>query len=152
MKISELDELNNTKKQQTRNNEQLKRAQQQAQYDQQKNELELKRLEREKNFQIEKLKTDLEQEQEKLKNDNALRQMKQDFDLDYQKKLLEVDRLHDNKTLQKYQIDSMERIYNKLGIKEVKINQFVGGDQTSLASVLPSLGYTMNQLKSAENQ
>lgn len=48
MKISEFDELNNTKKQQTRNNEQLKRSQQQAQYDQQKNELELKRLEREK--------------------------------------------------------------------------------------------------------
>jgi hypothetical protein len=48
--------------------------------------------------------------------------MKQDFDLEYQKKLLEVDMLHDSKTLQKYQIDSMERIYNKLGIKEVKIN------------------------------
>ena len=99
-----------------------------------------------------KLKTDLEQEQEKLKNDNAIRLMKQDFDLEYQKKLLEVDRLHDSKTLQKYQIDSMERIYNKLGIKEVKINKFVGNEQSNLASILPSLGYTMNQLKSAESQ
>jgi hypothetical protein len=94
----------------------------------------------------------LEQEQEKLKNDNAIRLMKQDFDLEYQKKLLEVDRLHDSKTLQKYQIDSMERIYNKLGIKEVKINKFVGNEQSNLASILPSLGYTMNQLKSAESQ
>ena len=63
MKISELDELNNTKRIETKNNEQLKRSQQQAQYDQQKNELELKRLEREKVFQLKKLKTDLEQEQ-----------------------------------------------------------------------------------------
>ena len=94
----------------------------------------------------------MEQEQQKLLNDNAIREMKQNFELEYQKKLLEVDRLHDNKTLQKYQIDSMERIYNKLGIKEVRINQFVGGNESSLASVLPSLGYTMNQLKSAENQ
>ena len=79
--------------------------------------------------------------------------MKQNFEIEYQKKLLEVDRLHDAKTLQKYQIDSMERIYNKLGIKEVRINQFVGGnEQSSLASILPSLGYTMNQLKSSEAQ
>ena len=39
---------------------------------------------------------------------------------------LEFDRLHDNKTLQKYQIDTMERIYSKLGVKEIKINQYVG--------------------------
>jgi hypothetical protein len=47
--------------------------------------------------------------------------------LELQKKIIEVDRLHDERTLQKYQTDTMERIYNKLGIKEVKINQFVGG-------------------------
>lgn len=50
-----------------------------------------------------------------------------ELELDYQKKVIEVDRLHDSKTLQKYQADTMERIYNKLGIKEVRINQFVGG-------------------------
>ncbi len=41
----------------------MKRATQQAIYDQQKNELELKRIEREKNFDIQKLKTDLQKEQ-----------------------------------------------------------------------------------------
>ena len=77
--------------------------------------------------------------------------MKQTFELDYQKKLIDVDRLHDEKTLQKYQIDTMERIYNKLGIREVKINQFVGGEgQSNLASILPSLGFTMNQLNAAQ--
>jgi hypothetical protein len=28
----------------------------------------------------------------------------------------------------------------------------VGNEQSNLASILPSLGYTMNQLKSAESQ
>jgi hypothetical protein len=39
---------------------------------------------------------------------------------------MDLDRLHDNKTLQKYQIDTMERIYNKIGVRELKINQYVG--------------------------
>jgi hypothetical protein len=73
--------------------------------------------------------------------------------LEDQRKVIEVDRLHDNKTLQKYQVDAMERIYNKLGIKEVKINQFVGGsEQSGLASILPSLGFAMGQLKTAETK
>lgn len=71
--------------------------------------------------------------------------------MEYQKKVIDVDRLHDARTLQKYQIDAMERIYNRLGIKEVKINQFVGGsDQSNLASILPSLGFAMGQIKTTE--
>jgi len=41
----------------------MKRANQQALYDQQKNELEIKRLQREKDFEIERLKADLTKEQ-----------------------------------------------------------------------------------------
>jgi hypothetical protein len=38
-----------------------------------------------------------------------------------------------------------------LGIREVKINQFIGPEgQNNLASILPSLGYTVGQLKTAE--
>jgi hypothetical protein len=62
---------------------------------------------------------------------------------------LDLDKLHDEKTLQKYQIDTTERIYNKLGIKEVRINQFVGDGKTNLASILPSMGYLNTQLNSA---
>lgn len=69
------------------------------------------------------------------------------FELDMMKKKLDVDRLHDEKTLQKYQIDSMERIYNKLGIKEVRINQFVGDNKSTLASILPTLGFGAAQMK-----
>jgi hypothetical protein len=66
------------------------------------------------------------------------------------RKKLELDRLHDEKTLQKYQIDTMERIYQKLGVKEIKINQFVGDGKSNLASILPSMGFAMGQMKSAE--
>jgi len=73
--------------------------------------------------------------------------------LDFKRKVIEVDRLHDARTLQKYQIDALERIYNKLGIREVKINQFVGGsEQSNLASILPSLGFAMGQLNTAESK
>ena len=64
---------------------------------------------------------------------------------------LEFDRLHDDKTMQAKQIDTMERIYNKLSIKQLKINQFTGqNDTTNLASIIPSLGFAMNQLKTVE--
>jgi hypothetical protein len=53
--------------------------------------------------------------------------------------------------MQAKQIDTMERIYNKLSIKELKINQFTGqNDQTNLASIIPGLGFAMNQLKTVE--
>jgi hypothetical protein len=44
----------------------------------------------------------------------------------------------------------MERIYNKLGIKEVKINQFVGDSKSSLATILPAMGFGAAQMRSAE--
>lgn len=72
--------------------------------------------------------------------------MKQKFELDYQKKKLELDRLHDDKTLQKYQIDVMAKIYERLPIKEIKINQFSGESKSSLSSLLPTLGFAKEQM------
>jgi hypothetical protein len=34
----------------------------------------------------------------------------------------------------------MERIYKALGIKEMKINQFNGNEQSDLGKLLPTLG------------
>lgn len=60
-----------------------------------------------------------------------------------------MDKLHDDKTLQKYQIDATERIYNRIGIKEIKINQFVGEGKANLASLLPQMAFSMGQMQSA---
>ena len=61
---------------------------------------------------------------------------------------MELDKCHNDISLLKYQIDSTERIYSKLGIKEVKINQFTGDSKTTLANILPSLGFGMGQVAS----
>lgn len=70
--------------------------------------------------------------------------------MECQRKQLELYKVYDEKTMQKYQIDSMERIYQKLGVKEIRINQFVGDGQSNLSSILPSLGYTMGQMNTAK--
>jgi len=115
--MSEATELNETRKLTTRNNERIKRDQQQADYDNKKNDLDIKRIEREAKFQIEKMKNDLLQEQERIKNDQQTNRLKLDFEIEFARKRLDLDKEHDEKTLLKYQIDSTERVYSKLGIK-----------------------------------
>jgi hypothetical protein len=44
----------------------------------------------------------------------------------------------------------MERIYQRLGVKEIKINQFVGEGNSNLSSILPSLGYAMGRMNTTE--
>ena len=149
MKITEGNELNETKKQTTRNNERIKRDRQQAEYDNQKSDLELKRIQRESAFEIQKMGKLLEQEQERIKNDQLVARLKQDFEFEFASKKLQLDKEHDEKTLLKYQIDSTERIYSKLGIKEIKINQFTGDSKTSLGALLPQMGFAMGQLGTA---
>lgn len=95
------------------------------------------------------MKNDLLQEQEKIKNEQQTSRLKLDFELEFARKRLELDKEHDDKTLLKYQIDSTERIYNRLGIKEIKINQFTGDSKTSLASILPQMGFAYGQLSTA---
>lgn len=85
------------------------------------------------------MKNDLLQEQQKIKNQQEASRLRTEFELEFARKRLELDRQQNQTTLRKYQIDSTERIYTKLGIKEIKINQFTGEGQTSLGSLLPQL-------------
>lgn len=48
-----------------------------------------------------------------------------------------MDNLYDEKTLRKYKIDTTEKIYNSLTIKDVKLNQYTS--DSSLAGVFPTL-------------
>lgn len=94
------------------------------------------------------MKTQLAQEKEKISNEQTAATLRQEFELEFARKRLDLDKLHDDKTLFKYQIDSTERIYQRLGIKEIKINQFTGDSKTSLANILPQMGYALGQLNS----
>jgi hypothetical protein len=40
----------------------------------------------------------------------------------------------------KYQIDSAERIYGKINLREIKLNQFSGDAKTSFMGMLPTMG------------
>jgi hypothetical protein len=139
MKSSQANELNETRKQNTRNTERLKRDQQQAEYDNKKNELELLKMDRESKFQIEKMRKDFEQEKERIQNEQNSAKMKQDFEIEFSRAKMALDKEHNEMSLSKYQIDVTERIYNKIGVKELKINQFTGDMRTNLAGLIPMM-------------
>ena len=95
------------------------------------------------------MKNKLTEDKQKIENELYLVKIRQDFDIEYARQKIDLDKLHDEKTLLKYQIDSTERIYNRLGIKEIKINQFTGDSKNNLASVLPQMGYALGQMSTA---
>lgn len=97
------------------------------------------------------MRNQLLQDQERIKNEQTVARLRQDFELEFARKRLDLDKEHDEKTLQKYQIDATERIYSKLAIKEVKINQFTGDSKTSLAALLPSMGFAMGQVNAGNS-
>jgi hypothetical protein len=66
--------------------------------------------------------------------------IKDRFEEEKIRKRVELDSLYTGDVLEKYSIDTMAKIYQNLGIKEVRINQFVGNEQSDLGRLLPTLG------------
>jgi (p)ppGpp synthase/HD superfamily hydrolase len=90
-------------------------------------------------MKMQEAKNSFEKATERLKNDQKITEERQNFELDMKKEKIDFDRMHDEKTLKKYRIDTTERIYSDLGLKEIKINQFTGSGQSGLGGLLPSL-------------
>ena len=63
------------------------------------------------------MRIDFNQEKERISNDQNAQRLKQDFEIEFIRKRMDLDKEHTALTLQKYQIDSTERIYGKVGIK-----------------------------------
>ncbi len=97
-------------------------------------------MKRESEFQIEKLKNNFNEEKERIDNEQKAARMKQDFEIEYARKKLDLDKEHNETTLLKYQIDTTERIYGKIGVRELKINQFSGDMKTNLLNLIPMMG------------
>lgn len=85
------------------------------------------------------MKREFEQEKERIQNDQAATNLKTDFELEIARKRLNLEKEHNETTLAKYQIDTTERIYSKIGVRELKINQFTGDMKTNLMSLLPMM-------------
>lgn len=87
------------------------------------------------------MKSDIKQAEQKESNKQEIDKLNQDFGLGFEEQTLNLNRDHTDVTLKKYQIDSVERIYNKLPLREIKVNQFVGeGETSSLGNLLPTMG------------
>ena len=72
--------------------------------------------------------------------------MRQDFDKEFRKKKFELEKCHDEKTLAKYEIDSLERTYCSLRANTISVSQYTGGDKETIAALLPNLAYGMAQM------
>ena len=84
---------------------------------------------------------------EQTKKDQTLSKIKQDFEIESSTKSFELHKLHNERTLEKYEIDSITRIYQKQSLRGVAINQFSSNDKESIASVLPALGFGFTQTR-----
>ena len=139
MKLYKAEQFNQTKKLLTANNEKLKRDKQQADYEAKKNDLELKKLDRSSAFAVEKIKKEFEEKKEKIMNDQNAAKMKIEYDMKNARIRLDLDKEHNETSLLKYQIDTTERLFQKIGLRELKINQYSGESKTDLLSLLPAM-------------
>lgn len=63
------------------------------------------------------------------------------FDLEIFEKTAEADGRMNAVALQKYIVDSTERIYSKLPLREINVSSYTGPENTSnIASLLPAIG------------
>ncbi|CAL6077247.1 SPFH_domain/Band 7 family protein [Hexamita inflata] len=98
-------------------------------------ELDLKKQQLEHDMNIKKLKDKLEID--KINNEFALKKFEEQ---------LKVEKLMTPTNLQKYMIDQTKAIYQGLPLKEIKLNQYIGPEQTgNIASMLPAVGMMMQQ-------
>ncbi|CAL5998563.1 SPFH_domain/Band 7 family protein [Hexamita inflata] len=98
-------------------------------------ELDLKKQQLEHDMNIKKLKDKLEID--KINNEFALKKFEEQ---------LKIEKLMTPTNLQKYMIDQTKAIYQGLPLKEIKLNQYIGPEQTgNIASMLPAVGMMMQQ-------
>ncbi|CAL6062788.1 SPFH_domain/Band 7 family protein [Hexamita inflata] len=98
-------------------------------------ELDLKKQQLEHDMNIKKLKDKLEID--KINNEFALQKFEEQ---------LKIEKLMTPTNLQKYMIDQTKAIYQGLPLKEIKLNQYIGPEQTgNIASMLPAVGMMMQQ-------
>ena len=116
----------------------MKRKNQEEAYESKKAQLEIEKMERQKNMNLQEIKNSHEKSVSLLKNEQSIADEKQNFELQTAKEELDMDRLHDETTLKKYKMDATERIIKNLGLKEVKINQF-SSSKSGLESYIPTI-------------
>ena len=142
LKMTKTEEESKSQRQIDFNRQELKRKQQEVEFYEKTCALEKKKLENETTLQLENIARDLESNQKRLENEQRNEREKKNFEFETAKREIELAKKHTPLTLEKYTIDSNERIYRQLKLGETRINQFVGSDDPkslSLGCLLPGL-------------
>ena len=142
LKMTKTEEESKSQRQIDFNRQELKRKQQEVEFYEKTCALEKKKLENETTLQLENIARDFEINQKRLENEQRNEREKKNFEFETAKREIELAKKHTPLTLEKYTIDSNERIYRQLKLGETRINQFVGSDDPkslSLGCLLPGL-------------
>lgn len=142
LKMTKTEEESKTQRQIDFNRQELKRKQQEVEFYEKTCALEKKKMENETTLALEGINRDFEINRKKLENEQQNEREKKNFELETMRREIELAKKHTPLTLEKYTIDSNERIYRQLRLGETRINQFVGSDDPkslSLGCLLPGL-------------
>lgn len=121
--------------------QQLKRQQQEADLYQKKCDLDIQKLKKDEELQMSKINMEAAVEALRKEKEQQALQVRKEFDLKMFSMEVEAHGKMNPTALQKYIVDSTERIYNRLPIKEISINQYTGPENTSnISSLLPGIG------------
>ncbi|KAL4455783.1 hypothetical protein ABPG74_003193 [Tetrahymena malaccensis] len=120
--------------------ESIKRQTQQALITEKEQQLELQKIKQEQEIQIARVQKDAAIQLERRRKEQEQERLDKEFQLEMFKKTVEADKNLDGAALQKYIVDSTERIYQRLPLKEISVNSYVGPDGVqNIASLLPAL-------------
>ncbi|KAL4489277.1 hypothetical protein ABPG72_006341 [Tetrahymena utriculariae] len=128
--------------------ESIKRQTQQAIIQQKEQSLELQRIKQEQELQIARIQKDSSVQLEKKKKEQEQERLEKEFALEMFKKTVEAEKTLDGAALQKYIVDSTERIYQRLPLKEISVNSYIGPEGVSnISSLLPAISMVNNLQK-----
>lgn len=130
-----------TKRLQNINEEQIKRETHKQQLFKQQCDLEIAKLQKEQELEMQKIEQQSVIAEAKKAKEMDAERLRKLFDLEIFEKTAEADGRMNAVALQKYIVDSTERIYSKLPLREINVSSYTGPENTSnIASLLPAIG------------
>eukprot|EP00703_Trepomonas_sp_PC1_P004277 JAP92329.1 SPFH domain/Band 7 family protein [Trepomonas sp. PC1] len=128
------------------NKQKIKRQQEEMEYFKKECEIQSLKIVEAQQLEMKKMQVNNETEKKKLSDRLEIEKINNDFMLQKFADQLKIEKNMDPLTMQKYMIDATKQIYQDLPLKEIKLNQYIGPEQTSnIASMLPAMGMMMQQ-------
>lgn len=140
--MTKTEEENTTQKQIQTNTQELRRRSQQADFHEKECVLDKKKVENDAQLTIARLQKEFEVMKQTTMNQEKINQEKKDYEFEVAKREIQLAKLHTPQTLEKYLLDSNDRIYRQIRFGETRVNQFVDAHDEkamSLAALVPGM-------------